>query len=97
MTIEQHESMLPDEFIREGYLASFGIGSNQLSCELKLNKGLISRLMNNIARITSDIALRLSSVFGRSPESWLRMQDNDDLWEAKQNFNFAQFKLLQLA
>jgi plasmid maintenance system antidote protein VapI len=30
------------------------------------------------------MALRLSKALGRSPESWLMMQDNYDLWQAKQ-------------
>jgi plasmid maintenance system antidote protein VapI len=29
------------------------------------------------------MALRLSKVLGRSPESWLAMQDAHDLWVAK--------------
>ncbi|GAW87148.1 conserved hypothetical protein [Bathymodiolus platifrons methanotrophic gill symbiont] len=97
MTIEQFEPLHPGEFIKEVYLTPFDIGSNQLARELKLSNGLISRLINNIANVTPDIALRLSSVLGRSPESWLKMQDNYDLWEAKQHFNSGQFKLLQLA
>jgi plasmid maintenance system antidote protein VapI len=30
------------------------------------------------------MALRLSKALGRSPESWLAMQDNHDLWQARQ-------------
>jgi plasmid maintenance system antidote protein VapI len=30
------------------------------------------------------MALRLSKALGRSPESWLAMQNNHDLWQAKQ-------------
>lgn len=41
--------------------------------------------------------LRLSSVLGRSAESWLKMQDNFHLWEAKQNFKSEKFKLLNFA
>jgi plasmid maintenance system antidote protein VapI len=29
------------------------------------------------------MALRLSKALGRSPESWLTMQDNHDLWQAR--------------
>jgi addiction module HigA family antidote len=31
------------------------------------------------------MALRLSKGLGRSPESWLAMQDHYDLWHARQN------------
>jgi antitoxin HigA-1 len=30
------------------------------------------------------MALRLSKALGRSPESWLAMQDHYDLWQARQ-------------
>jgi len=33
------------------------------------------------------MALRLSKALGRSPESWLAMQDNRDLWQARQKVN----------
>jgi len=34
-----------------------------------------------------EMALRLSKGLGRSPESWLAMQDNYDLWHARQNID----------
>ena len=33
--------------------------------------------------ISPEMALRLSKSLGRSPESWLAMQDAYDLWQAK--------------
>jgi len=36
-------------------------------------------------RISPEMARRLSQALGRSPESWLAMQSNYDLWQAKQH------------
>jgi plasmid maintenance system antidote protein VapI len=33
------------------------------------------------------MALRLSKALGRSAESWLAMQDNYELWQAKRTVN----------
>ena len=33
------------------------------------------------------MTLRLCKALGRSPESWLAMQDNYDLWHARQTVN----------
>jgi addiction module HigA family antidote len=33
--------------------------------------------------VSPEMALRLSKALGRSPESWLAMQDAYDLWQAK--------------
>jgi antitoxin HigA-1 len=35
--------------------------------------------------VSPDMAIRLSKVLGRSPESWLLMQANFDLWMAQQH------------
>jgi plasmid maintenance system antidote protein VapI len=40
-----------------------------------------------ISGISSEMALRLSKALGRSPESWLTMQDSYDLWHARQSVN----------
>ena len=34
--------------------------------------------------IPPDMAIRLSKAFGRSPESWLQLQLQYDLWQAEQ-------------
>jgi addiction module HigA family antidote len=36
------------------------------------------------------MALRLSVALGRSPESWLAMQDAYDLWNARQHVNLEE-------
>ena len=40
------------------------------------------------------MALRLSKTLGRSPESWLAIQDNYDLWQAKQCINLEEVEKL---
>jgi len=44
-----------------------------------------SRVLSGTSRVTPEMALRLSKVLGRSPESWLAMQDAQDLWLARQH------------
>jgi len=38
------------------------------------------------------MALRLSKALGRSPESWLSMQHNYDLWQAKDSTDLTQVR-----
>jgi len=40
--------------------------------------------------------LRLSKALGRSPESWLAMQYNHDLWRAKQHVNLTGVRKMRL-
>lgn len=43
------------------------------------------------------MALKLSKVLGRSPESWMLMQDNYDLWQAKQVVDLDDYEPLKFA
>jgi plasmid maintenance system antidote protein VapI len=43
------------------------------------------------------MALRLSKAIGRSPESWLAMQDAHDLWRARQRVDLHRVGKLEIA
>lgn len=94
MTIEQYNPMHLGEFIRRVYLKPFDIGSNQLAKKLQVSPGLVSRLVNGKINISPAMALELSKVLGRSPESWLLMQDNYDLWQAKKEIDLNQYETI---
>ena len=97
MSIEQHNPMHPGAFIKRVYLEPNEIGSNELARQLKVSTGLMSRLVNEKTGLSSEMALKLSKVLGRSPESWLLMQDNYNLWQAKQVIDLDDYQPLKLA
>ena len=97
MSIEQHNPMHPGAFIKRVYLEPNEIGSNELARQLKVSPGLMSRLINEKTGLSSEMALKLSKVLGRSPESWLLLQDNYDLWQAKQVIDLDDYQPLKLA
>jgi antitoxin HigA-1 len=77
----------PGEFLREVYLKPLELSSRQVANCLKVSPSTLGRLLRQQSRITPEMALRLSTVLGRSPESWLALQDNYDLWKARQQVN----------
>ena len=97
MSIEQHNPMHPGVFIKRVYLEPFNIGAKQLAERLRVSDSVISRILNAKGSITPTMALKLSKVIGRFPESWLAMQDNYDLWEARQKINLDDFEKLEVA
>jgi addiction module HigA family antidote len=97
MTIEQHNPMHPGAFIKRVYLEPNDIGSNELARKLKVSAGLVSRLLNEKTGVSSEMALKLSKVLGRSPESWMLMQDYYDLWQAKMVVDLEEFETLKFA
>ena len=95
MSIAQHNPMHPGAFIKRVYLEPNNIGSNALARQLKVSTGLMSRLVNEKTGLSSEMALKLSRVLGRSPESWLLMQDNYDLWQAKEVIDLDEYQPLK--
>ncbi|MCH4810809.1 HigA family addiction module antitoxin [Vreelandella neptunia] len=82
-----HTPPHPGEFIREIYLEPFGISSRQLASSLGVSPSTLTRLLKGISGISPEMSLRLSRVLGRTPESWLVMQDRYDLWMARSTVN----------
>ena len=87
----------PGEFITDIYLEPNGISGRELAVKLDVAASTLSRILKGTSRITPEMALRLSKAVGRSPESWLAMQDNHDLWVAHKNVNLQRVGKLKLA
>lgn len=73
------------DFIRAVYLEPFQISERQLSARLGVAPSTLDRMLNGNIAVSSEMALCLSVALGRSPESWLAMQDRFDLWRARQS------------
>lgn len=91
-----HNPPHPGEFIIEAYLQPYGISARELARRLDVAPSTLSRILKGRSRVTPDMALRLSKVLGRSPESWLAMQDAHDLWVARQHTNLERVSKLEL-
>ncbi|WP_017444030.1 HigA family addiction module antitoxin [Gayadomonas joobiniege] len=79
----------PGEFISDVYMEPFGYSCRFVAKKLDVSASTLNRILKGKSSITPEMALRLSKALGRTPESWLLMQDNYDLWQAKQNVNLA--------
>ena len=82
-----HNPPHPGEFIRTVYLEPFSISSRFLATKLDVSPSTLNRVIKGASGISPEMALRLSKALGRSPESWLALQDNYDLWQARQRTN----------
>ena len=71
--------MHPGEFIRGTYLDAMGISIREASRHLNVSPSTFGRLVQKSAHVTPEMAQRLSITFGRTPESWLAMQNSYDL------------------
>ena len=84
--MRQHNPPHPGEVIDGIYLEPFDVSIRTMAAQLDVSPSTFGRVVSGKNAVSPDMAIRLSKVLGRSPESWLQMQANYDLWVAeKQN------------
>jgi addiction module HigA family antidote len=85
MKKNEFEPVTPGEFLKEDFMAEYGLSQSQLAKAIGISPNRIAEIVNNRRRITADTALRLSLYFGNSPEFWMNLQTYYDLKMAQQN------------
>jgi addiction module HigA family antidote len=91
-----HHPPHPGEFILKTYLDDFGVSRRAVAELLDVSPSTFNRLILGESDISPEMAIRLSKTLGRSPESWLAMQAQYDLWLAKKEVNLRHVKKLVL-
>jgi addiction module HigA family antidote len=70
----------PGSILKLHYLEPSGISVTDLAKELRLSRKTVSKILNERGTVTTDVSLRLSRAFNTTPELWLNLQRNYDLW-----------------
>lgn len=94
--MSMHNPPHPGEFIAEVYLEPNGLSGRELAAKLGVAASTLNRILTGSSSVSPEMALRLSKALGRSPESWLAMQYNHDLWQAKQHVNLTSVTRVRL-
>ena len=76
-----HNPAHPGEVLRDWLPEQMTV--TRAAKELLVSRVTLSKLLNCKAGITAAMALRLSAWLGTSPDVWLSMQTQWDLWQAK--------------
>jgi len=91
-----HNPPHPGEFITEVYLEPNSLSGRELAAKLGVAASTLSRVLTGASGVSPEMALRLSKALGRSPESWLAMQYNHDLWKARQRVKLGNVSRVRL-
>jgi len=70
----------PGEVLRD-YLGEMSVA--EAAARLGVTRAHLSRILNRRAGVSAPMSLRLSAALGTSPEFWLKMQMQYDLWQAQ--------------
>jgi addiction module HigA family antidote len=72
----------PGEILREEFLPEYGLSVTALAGAAGVSRQSMNELLRERRALTPEMALRLGKLFGNSPEFWLNLQRNVDLWDA---------------
>lgn len=76
-----HNPAHPGEVLRDWLPEQMTV--TQAAKELQVSRVTLSKVLNGKAGVTAAMALRLSAWLGTTPDIWLGMQTQWDLWQAK--------------
>jgi len=60
-----------------------GITVTDFAKVLNVSRVALSRVVNQRAGVSAELAIRLAAALGSSPEVWLNLQQAHDLWQAQ--------------
>ena len=72
----------PGRILASHYLEPLSLTITELARILGVSRKTVSKIVNVRGSVTCDMALRLSRAFDTTPELWLNLQRNYDLWHA---------------
>jgi antitoxin HigA-1 len=72
----------PGGILKRHYMEPLSLTVSELAEILGVSRKTLSKIINERGSITPDMALRLSKAFKTTPELWLNLQQNYDLWQA---------------
>ena len=89
----------PGEMLREDFMHDYGLTVSILATGLGVSRQTVNELLKERRAVTPVMALRLSRLFGNSPDFWLNVQRSRDLWETEQFYHneLSQIKTLNAA
>jgi len=73
----------PGGILKRLYLEPMNLSTVELAKAIGVSRKTVSQLINERSAVTPEMALRFSIAFGTTPQLWLNLQQNYDLWRAQ--------------
>lgn len=92
-----HDPPHPGEVLRELHLEPLGLTVTRAAQALGVSRKALSSVLNGRSAVSPEMALRLAAAFDTTAECWLTLQQQRDLWVARQNPALAKVERLHAA
>lgn len=77
----------PGTLLKTEVIEEKGLTTTEVARMLKVSRQAVSNIINEKASVSPEMALRISTVFGGTPDIWLRLQIKYDLQKAESKIN----------
>jgi antitoxin HigA-1 len=94
--MSMHNPPHPGEFIEATYMEPFELSGRFLAAKLDVSASTLNRILKQKSSVSPEMALRLSKALGRTPESWLAMQDAFNLWQVRKRVKLTRVHPINL-
>lgn len=79
----QRRPIHPGEILREDFMPDYGLTVSSLAAALGVSRQSVNELLRERRAVSSEMAIRLATVFGNGPTFWLNLQRAIDLHDAQ--------------
>jgi len=80
----------PGEILKHEFLIPLGMSQKQLADAIGITRVRVNEVILGKRAITPDTAFRLGQFFNTSPEFWIGLQTDVDMWDTLQS-NLSQY------
>lgn len=91
--MHMHNPPHPGEILKELYLKPLRLTISEVAKGIGVTRKSLSEIINKKYGISPDMAIRLGKAFSTTPESWLNLQQQYDLWKAQKNRKLIKVKI----
>ena len=86
----------PGKILKDLYLTDYNLSVTAFALKLGVSRTTASELVNCKNGISAEMALKLARAFSTSAQFWLNLQQQYDLWIAKQHTNLDNVEVIAL-
>lgn len=72
----------PGEMLREEFMPDYNLSVANLATRLGVSRQSVNELVHERRALSTEMALRLSRLFGNTAAFWLNLQRDADIWNA---------------
>ncbi len=95
MRMTDQEPPHPGEVLRNRFLRHLGISITRAARDLGVSRKALSEIVNGRAGISPEMAVRLSLALDTTPEYWMDLQVQRELWLARHNKRLKKVRKLK--